>query len=76
MFSGVLFRKVKFHEKQDNNVITYCDNNHVIGKYNIAQNILYLDKTVNSLLQFDLILHVSRNIGESGLKIKNKKFSI
>lgn len=76
MFSGVLFRHIRVSEKHDNNVITYCDNNHVIGKYNIAQNILYLDKTVNSLLQFDLILHVSRNIGESGLKVKNKKFSI
>lgn len=76
MFSGVLFRHIKVSEKHDNNVITYCDNNHVIGKYNKVQNILYLDKTVNSLLQFDLILHVSRNIGESGLKVKNKKFSI
>lgn len=76
MFSGVLFRHIRVSEKHNNNIITYCDNNHVIGKYNISQNILYLDKTVNSLLQFDLILHVSRNIGESGLKIKNKKFSI
>ena len=76
MFSSVLFKHVKFTEKHDHDSVIYCDNNHVIAKYNIAQNILYLDKTVNSLLQFDLILHVSRNIGESGLKVKNKKFSI